>query len=317
MLFYCNSNNARCLEMNVREKRRSVSTIWNARGFLVVLFGALFLLVSMFGFASNQEEAKETRSLSKEEIRTSLNKLEEINQERRTLKDKQDKYFEQLGDLKRRTNGEHFRPDSILARRRLEKTAGELHNVLEEESQLAKRQLAIVKKLLDQKTETQKVIKGEQKILQRQIQNLEKGSPAAARVKIPRMEEKIEKLGKMEAYLEILEENPRASFLLERSGEHRMHREGDLPTRRRGHMGGKHHDLSDDEMQIQLGARVWPKIRRLERRMEFLKTELDRTRGEINQLQDVLKRVRERHPDIFTEIERDLPPPAKGLNQLD
>jgi len=176
----------------ITRKIKFVFSEWRfAKRFVIVPFGAIFLFVCMVGWGNPEAnpgpKEKKRRQISQqgekkdqkiEEIRKYLGKLTEINEKRAELQTEQDKLLDRVTLLKDKNQTKTMGPDKILTRRELEKNAGKLHKILEEDRKMARNQQTIVQKLLQNREETFALIKAEKKTLERQISRMEKESDA-------------------------------------------------------------------------------------------------------------------------------------------
>lgn len=292
---------------------------WN----LIVPFGAIFMFLLFAAFPQNQETPvpKEKKPGPKTEkmekappsdmqgIRDLLGKLKELGGKRAALRDRQERLLEELPELKEGAEEENLKPDMIMARKDLEKIAGELHKSLEQDRRLAREQHAIVRKLVERKEETRKVISQEKKNLQGRLQKMQK-EPEPSQDKINQWKKQLEDLEKIQATLDTLEKNPDALLILGlRPGDRLPALEsgerypGKYFNRRTGRQPMERADLE------RAGARIWQQAINLQKQVRFLRGEMDRTEAELNNLQAIMKRVQERHPEFFEEIKDELPPP--------
>jgi len=296
-------------------------TRWN----LFVPIGAIFVFLLFAAFPQNQEtpvpkekkHGPKTEKMEKappsdmQEIREMLGKLKELGDKRASLRARQDKLLDQLPELKQDTEEENLKPEKIISRQELEKTAGELHKSLEQDRKLARDQRAIVQKLMEKKEITMTVISKEKKNLESRLQKAQNESePSQPQDKINQWKKQLDDLEKIRATLDILEKNPDALLILGlRPGERLAPQEsqewypGKYDTRRMGRQPPERGEVERG------GMRILQQMTNLQKQVRFLRGEMDRTEAELNNLQAILQRVQERHPEFFEEIKDELPPP--------
>jgi len=298
-------------------------TRWN----LFVPIGAMLMFLLFAAFPQNEETpvpgvkkpGSKTEKTEKappadmQEIMDLLGKLKELGGKRAALKDRQERLLDQLPELKEGTGDENLKPDKIMARKELEKTAGELHKSLEQDRRFSREQHAIVRKLMGKKEAAMTVIAKEKKTLEGRLQKARKESEPSQE-KLDQLKYQIEDLEKIQATLDILEKNPDALQILGlRPGDRMPTREseewypGKYFNRRTGRQPMERADLE------RAGGRIWQQVMSLQKQVRFLKGEVDRAETELNNLQAIVKRIQERHPEFFEEIKDEpAPPPPPG-----
>jgi len=293
-------------------------TRWN----LIVPIGTILMFLLFAAFPQNQEtpvpegrkpgaktdKTKNAPPLEIQEIRDLLGKMKELGEKRAALRNRQEKLLDQLPELKEGGEEENLNPDKIITRKELEKTAGELHKSLEQDRKLARDQHNIVRKLVERKEETRSVISQEKKNLQTRLQKTQK-EPEPPQDTINDLKKQLADLGKIQATLDTLEKNPDALLILGlRPGDRIPAPEseewypGKYIDRRTGRRPMERADLE------RAGARMWQQTINIQKQVRFLRGEMDRTEAELNNLQALMKRVQERHPEFFEEIKDELPP---------
>jgi len=286
-----------------------------SKRFLVVPFGAIFLFVCMIGWGNPDAKpgARDKKRKQNEqrivELRKYLGKLSEINEKRSGFHTEQDQLLDRINILKDKNQTMAMGPDKILARRELEKTAGELHKILEEDRRMNKNQQTIIKKLLQNKEETFELLKTEKKNLEKQINRMEKESDAPSE-KTERVQNQLREIEKLVTSLEILDNNPDALSVLGLRPGDRWSPRGSQRRQTGAYLSQKAPPTRMETAIRQRGAvRIWQQLRSLEKQMQFLREQMNRTESELHNLQNIMHRIEERHPDFFEEIKYEPPPP--------
>ncbi len=293
-------------------------TRWN----LVVPIGAILIFLIFAALAQNEQAPvpKEKKQSSKtektppqdmKEIRDLLGKLRELGEKRTSLRDRQEKLLEDLPELKKDTEDENLKPDRIMARKDLEKIAGELHKSLEQDRKLAREQHELVQKLMEKKEAAITVISRDRKNLESRILKAQK-EPEPDQDKIKQWKQQVEELEKIQTTLEILEKNPDALLILGlRPGNRPPQRESDewYPGKYLNRRMGRQ-PMEKPDME-RAGGRIIQQMTNLQKQVRFLRGELDHTETELNSLQALIKRIQEQHPEFFEEIRDEIPPPPR------
>jgi hypothetical protein len=125
------------------------------------------------------------------------------------------------------------------------------------------------------------------------------------------IQEQLEQLERTEMGLEILDKNPGALFLMERQpGDWRRSQDRFMPAKRKRSQARKdRHQSPEKEEMKHAGMRIWQQVNRLQRQVRFLRSQLDRTERDLQDLERIMTRIRDQHPELWEEIRKELPPP--------
>ncbi len=312
--------------MNCSKKPQRLFTrryIWFA---FAVPFGALLLVKNIAASgpdkakpASDMKESvartsKSSKPVTPGNIRESLKRLKTLIRKRAGIQKKEDRLLNRLAGLKEHADEEIISPANLLLRRELEKTAGDLHTLFEQDRKLAGEQSRIVQNLLRHKAQTYRFLNGEKGDIERQIRLAKKsGLPAK---KIRRLENQLKEVENIRAGFELLDKNAGALF----SPELRTSHNGKRPPETEAWHPGKYRSLRkgpgfEGKGRLEYpGAGITGRLIRLQKQLHFLRGQLERSERELMTLRDVVERIRERHPEFFEEIKAEFPPspPAPG-----
>lgn len=305
----------------------SGSTIRFIKRFLIVPLGTIFLFIFLISLAGSQEnhapgvaEDSQKPVLSKKpgqvekklpeemkKVREWIGRLKDTAEERLRLQNEQNILMDRLSGLKEKNEREDMGPNKVFSRRELEKTAEELHKILEQNRRIAREQKTIMKKLLSNKNQTCDTIGKEMEELRKKIGRAEK-NPEAAPERIVQWKENLKDLENLQSILEIFEKNPNALSMLgfgpgasppsPQPGEWYP---GKYAEQKKG-------DFSPDKgARDRAGMRIFQQMNQLEKQIRFLRNQLERTESNFNELKNTLNKLRERHPEILEELRRENP----------
>jgi hypothetical protein len=313
----------RDVNMTRKNGSRFGYTIRRLKRALIVPFGTilLFILLASPALCQDNLEAEDTQkpALAKKaeqekippeemkQARDALKRLKETSEERIRMQNEQNMLLDRLSDLKQKNENEEMGPNKVISRRELEKTAAELHKILEQDRRIAQEQKSIVERLLANKEKTNDLIGAERDELRKKIERAEK-NPEATPERIEQWRKNLEDLESIRALLEVLDKNPNALSILgygpgvpPSAPEREEWRPGRFAEQR-------NRDLTPDRgARDRAGMRIFQQINQMEKQIQFLRNQLDRTEQNFNNLRDTLNKLREQHPEILEELRRENP----------
>lgn len=296
-------------------------SLWTKRykGWLIIVpFGTLFVLALIFsrpilsdeattGVKTVQIEDKSSPAPQPpEKLRAMMRRLGDLGTRRATLQKRRDDLMKEMGDARKDAAFDKPGLRQYFFKRGFEKKASDLHVVLEEERVLSVEQRLLLRKLLENKSLTNNLISEE-------MASLEKaGNQTAGDKKLSSQENKlrtakrIESLKQIREALDYLEKNPRQPALAEKTSrpEDAPKTQGDAPrrpSRPRSRLRDRAEAGDEKEWAQNL---VGQKILRLQNQMQELRSDLERSQRELEDLKRIMRVLRERHPEIFREAEK-------------
>jgi hypothetical protein len=241
------------------------------------------------------------------QFRDGIRRLKETAEERLRLQKEQNALLDRLSELKKQNERDEMGPNKVIARRELEKTAGELHKILEQDRRITLEQKTIVEKLLSNREQTNDMIGREMEEFRRKIERAEK-NPEATPERTVQWKKNLEDLENLQSLLEIFEKNPNALSLLgfgpsapPPSPQQGEWYPGKYLEQRKG-------EISPDKgSRDRAGMRIFQQMNQLEKQIRFLKNQMERTEANFNDLRNTLNKLSERHPEILEELKGENP----------
>jgi chromosome segregation ATPase len=268
---------------------------------MLVPFGAIFILLILLSTGMSEEkgspetEKKEVlrnsthvkkksrdKKLKKSEIIQKLTRLKTLNQERNSIQEKQDNLLDEINHLRDKSKRGSFRPGNLMAKKDLEIKAGKLHKALEKEQILLKEQHKLIKYLQNNMPEVRNLLKEEKK-------------------KRKKDKKKLEDLENLEKILLMIDKNPEADFQEKK-------RPGRKTRLNRRNFQQREPRLSMKQSKFKRpGQRLMIKINQMQKRLYMLKNQMDKAKNDLEDLNKIIRRIEEKHPEFFDDIQEEFP----------
>ncbi|MBN1899856.1 hypothetical protein JW926_00855 [Candidatus Sumerlaeota bacterium] len=308
--------------MNKRKIFRFERTKRYSKRFYLVPIGAILLgiLATFRGFCQESPEPEKMEKLPHsqkietekyppevKQIRDWVRSLKEITEARLRLQNEQGMLLDRLSELKEKNAREEMGPNKVMSRRQLEKTAEELHKILEQDRRNAREQKEIMENLLSNKTQAVGLIGKEIEEIRKKIERAEKNRDTTPE-RINQLKKNLEELEGLQTLLDILGKSPH-TYAMQGFGPGAPL---PAPDKTAWHPG-KFAEMRKGDFQQEGGARdragvrIFQQISQMERQIQFLRNQMDRIEANFNNLKETLNKIRERHPEIIEELRRDNP----------
>jgi len=275
----------------------------------IVPFGAIFLVLCLPAIGGEQKK----NTVPPSEIKGGkiiLERLRDLKQkiaQREELRKRQDVLLDRLSDIRENREEKGPGPGNIIARRGMERTSGELHQLLEENRKIAREQKTIVEFLLEHKEGSFAAIDSEKKRLEKEIRSARKSRRISEKAKS--LERELQQLETARLTLEILDQNPDAMLILGISPDAPPSPPDPESGEFRRRWRTDRHSFPEKREREHAGARIQQQIRNMQKQMKFLKNQMTRTERQLDYMEKIINNIQRNHPEYFEEIRDEIPPP--------